>query len=223
MLFCSRSDGLRFAKKKMKNLLIILILISPNAFSMEILSFWETARSSDKVQLQYRWIRVGDTLKTREVKISFQVQARQEDIIHAIRNANKISKWNQGIDYCRTYPSTEKSWVLYTRFNIPKPFTNQDLVAQYTVSNYPNVLVIDVSAKPNYLTSYAGTARLKDYQGQWLIKKVNDTTCMVNFISVSFKKPVLPRCIQDPIIQHILLNSFESLIKLLENETISEN
>ncbi len=80
-----------------------------------------------------------------------------------------------------------------------------------------------MEAMPEYLPHIKGVERMNNYSGYWLLEDIGRNKTMVKFQSTSFTKPVFPRIIQDPILQQMLINSFETLIKLSENEPIAKN
>ena len=80
----------------MRSLIFLLCSLSYPLFGQQILSDWETSRKSETVELQYRWVRVDDTLKTRELRTIFNVNASIESIVKNLEGTFDIDVllWN---------------------------------------------------------------------------------------------------------------------------------
>jgi hypothetical protein len=204
----------------MKNLMIFLILVCQTATAAEVLTPWETSRKSGNVELQYRWVLVGDTLKTREMHVIFDVRATPEEILENFYDPEKASLWAAGAKECRVYKNSDKDWINYTAFSIPRPLQQQDLVTRYRTSADAGKTIVTIQAIPDFFPFYEGYQRMQHYEGRWELTPSGDGTTRVEFFTVSYTKPMLPRPIQDKLLQPIMIESFENLIKLSENEHI---
>jgi hypothetical protein len=204
----------------MKNLLIFLILVSQAATAAEVLTPWETSRKSGNVELQYRWVLVGDTLKTREMHVIFDVRATPESILENFYLPDKASLWATGTRECRIYKNSELEWINYTAFSIPKPLQQQDLVTRYRITEDAGKTIVTVRSVPDFFPNYAGYERMQHYEGRWELTPGSDGITRVEFFTVSYTKPMLPRSIQDKILQPMMIESFENLIKLSQDELI---
>jgi hypothetical protein len=207
----------------MKALIILLSFISYPTFSQQILSEWETARKNENVELQYRWVCLGDTLKTRELRALFTVNAPSEAIIRNLNTESNFQSWSVGVKQCKNIEQTSSSWIMYSLFDIPKPFNQQDLIAKYSVEQLDNKTIITIESVPRYLPPEKNIARINNYSGYWILESVSDNITHVKFHSTSYTKPMFPRFIQDPILQRMLIKSFETLINQSENEAIAKN
>jgi hypothetical protein len=207
----------------MRTLIFLLCIVSYPSFAQEVLSDWETARRSETVELQYRWIRVGDTLKTRELRTLFNVDAPVPAILKNLSTENNFQLWSVGVEHCQKIDQSGNSWIMYSLFDIPRPFKQRDLITKYTVEQTGNQTLIKMEAVPEYLPQVKGVDRMNNYSGYWLLEDIGFNKTMVKFHSTSFTMPVFPRFIQDPVLQRMLINSFETLIKLSENEPIAKN
>lgn len=207
----------------MRTLIFLLCILSYPSFAQQVLSHWETARKSETVELQYRWVRVGDTLKTRELRTLFNVDAPVEAIVKNLSTESDFQNWSVGLKHCKKIEHSNNGWIMYSLFDIPRPFAQQDLIAKYTVEEIGKKTIIRIEALPEYLPQKKDVVRMNNYSGYWLLEDIGYNKTMVKFHSTSFTKPVLPRFIQDPVLQRMLINSFETLIKLSENESIAKN
>lgn len=207
----------------MRTLIFLLCTLSYPSFAQEVLSDWETARKSETVELQYRWIRVGDTLKTRELRALFNISAPVAEIVKSLNTESDFQNWSEGVERCQKIDQSGNGWIMYSLFDIPRPFKQQDLVTKYTVEQIGNQTIIKIEVLPEYLPQVKGVERMNNYSGYWLLEDIGFNQTMVKFHSTSFTKPVFPRFIQDPVLQRMLINSFETLIKLSENEPIAKN
>ena len=207
----------------MRTLIFLLCSISYPLFGQQILSDWETARKSETVELQCRWVLVGDTLKTRELRTLFSVDASIESIVKNLSTESDFQNWSVGVERCKNIEQTNNGWIMYSLFDIPRPFKQRDLISKYSLEKLGTKTIIKVEAIPDYLPKEKGVDRMNNYSGYWILEDMGQNKTQVEFHSISFTKPVFPRFIQDPIIQRMLINSFETLIKLSENEAIAQN
>lgn len=207
----------------MRQLIFLFCSLSFPLFGQQVLTDWKTSRQSETVELQYRWVRIGDTLKTRELRAIFDVNAPMEAILYNLSNEKEFKVWSVGVKNCQSIEHTNDGWIMYSHFDIPKPFTQRDLIARYRLEQHESRTIIHVEALPEYLPHQKGVDRMKNYSGYWILDEREGNQTQVKFHSTSFTKPIFPRFIQDPIIQRMLLKSFETLISLSENDAIAQN
>ena len=204
----------------MRYLLVVLWLgVVWNREAKNTLTDWETCRTSKGVELQYRWVNLGDTLTTREMRAIFTIQAKAEDILLNFDQPQKLSQWVAGSRNCSVYRLNNNNWIIHTLLDIPKPLTQKDMLIQYALSYSDDSIVLNMKPVPQYLPSVEGIVRMQNYEGYWLLKPLGDGSTNVEFYSTSFTRPVLPRFIQDPVIQRILIRSFKSLTHLAESSS----
>jgi hypothetical protein len=195
----------------------LMIFVSVNIEAKHILSDWVTNYHNDQVTLDYRWILIGDTLKTREVRASFVVHAGKDIILSQLRNARSLEQWAVRAQLCKIFDQSDDNWITYTLFDVPWPLTRQELVTISNIVENNKGITISMEAYPEYLPRNPGVKRIQQYNGKWIITSVNDQQTRIEFYSASYTKPVVPRKLQDPVVQRILANSFEKLIDMAES------
>ncbi len=203
----------------MKQIVFLLLLISNYWCFAAEKSIWKTARETEQLKLQYRWI---DSTDTREVRILFSVKANHNQIINCIREPDLAKQWAIGVKDYKVYALAPDSWISYCLYNIPRPFTAQDLITRYEVVKEPPGVMIRITAQPDYLDMVAGVNRQQNYSGKWILKETRNGITPIQFYSISFTKPIFPRFVQDPITQRMLIRSFEEFIRLSENEKVKK-
>ncbi len=199
----------------MRQIVFLVLLISNLSFAGEK-SKWKTARETGQLKLQYRWI---DSIDTRELRIMFTVNANHNQIKNCIREPDLAKQWAVGVKDYRIYDLTSDKWIAYCLYNIPEPFATQDLVTRYEIVNESPEIMIKITAQPDYLDLVPGVSRQQNYSGKWILKETVNGTTQIQFYSISFMKPILPRFLQDLITQRMLIQSFEKFIMLTENES----
>ena len=203
----------------MKFFLLFLIVLSNTAFANEIPPKWKTAKKTDRVELQYRWLKFGDTLKAREMCIRFTIDADHLSIINSLKEPERVLQWSTGLQTFEIIGQSTNEWTTYSLYDIPKPLRKQDLVAKYQLNFLKDSTVVDVMAVPNEKRKYDKIKRINNYSGKWIMKQNRDGTTDVSFFSLSVSKPIIPRFILDLILQPMLINSFEEFIQITEHET----
>ncbi len=198
----------------MRQFVFLILLISNCSYAGET-SNWQTARETEQLKLQYRWI---DSIDTREVRILFSVKANHNQIINCIRNPRLAKQWAVGVKDYRVYDMSPDKWIAYSLYKIPKPFADQDLITRYEIVNESSEVKITITALSDYLERISGVNRQQNYSGKWILKETQNGITQIQFYSISYTKPLVPRFMQDPITQRVLIRSFEEFIKLSENE-----
>lgn len=201
----------------MKYLILVTFLgLTNQTFSRTILSDWETRQKTNGIELQYRWILIGDTLKTREMRVFFVINTSISDILPNFYQSDKLKQWTAASARCKVFHFSDTEWTTYTLFDIPKPFRKQDIFINYLVTSIQNITWIRMTSVPEFRSKVEGINRIENYEGYWKLTTLNNGNTLVEFYSISFIKPLLPRVVQDPILQRLFFRSLENLTKLSE-------
>ena len=172
---------------------------------------WETVREDKGVKLSSRWLTFGDSLKTREISVQFVVDADYQSVLACLMNPEKMLAWNDGVRSLNVYQQDASSWVTHTVYDIPYPFSQQDLVAKNIMIQEKQNTIILLSASPDYIEPLKNVNRQQLYFGKWELKTLEISRTEVRFSAISFSKSKIPRFMRDPIIQNKLFNSFVRL------------
>lgn len=194
---------------------VMVLLFCQEVSGQKILSNWATAKQSDDIKIAYRLLEVGDTLKTRQMGIWFTTQASSEEILTMFTDENQLSKWSAGIKECSILEQSEPRWLTYTVYDIPWPFEQKDLVTEYNMVQEGEKTVLYLKSRPNGAPVYPDIVRLRNYEGKWIFTPAENGTTKISFYSISFSKRVLPKFIQDPVIQNVFIDSIQRLKVLL--------
>lgn len=196
--------------------LFFIISFAFSANSQKVLSPWKLSKQSENIKISYRNLEVGDTLKTRQMRISFLVEASPDELISMFQDADRFSSWSARIKDCEILHDDEDAWVNYSLYNIPWPFEQKDIVTAYQIVKSLNNTTLFIKGEPNRLPYKKGISRIGKYEGRWVFTPIENGQTKVDFYSISFTRPVLPRFVQDPIVQGILLDSIKRLKNLTE-------
>lgn len=180
---------------------------------------WETVKQDGGVTIKYRWIKLNNNTKTREMLAHFKVVTLKDSVLTYLQNPNKHKSWNKGIKTFKVLSKDSLEWITHSIYNIPFPISQQDLVAKNTRIDTNYSTIINIISKPNYTPYLEDIDRVKRYIGQWMIKPTSETsdTLDISFSAITLSKSYIPRFIKDPIIQSNLLKSFKALKQELEN------
>jgi hypothetical protein len=212
--------------KKQGLILVTLLTITMLHLSGQvILSDWEMAKESVDNKIYYRNIYVGDSLETRQMRINFKIKSTKRHILELFRRTENLSEWTKGSKVCKILENNESNWLTYTLYN-PWPFNNKDLVSRYQlVENDSHDFSILINAEPSVYPVKEKIERVKNYKGEWCFTLLDDGTYDVEFLSVIFTEPVVPRFLQDPVVQSVLIDSIDKFKKmaLVEKEVVADN
>jgi hypothetical protein len=183
---------------------------------VKIISNWQTHKESKDIRLDYRWVKVGDTLETRQMRATFTVQSSLGKILENFTDPGKLSQWAAGARETKVLDLRESSWKSYTLFDVPWPFSRQDLITHYEIKKTGGDTRLNLSSSPGSLPMVPGVKRMEHYDGYWIFKPTGNNSYKVEFSSISFSKPLMTRRLQDPILQKILISSFVKFRTLSE-------
>ncbi|MTI29946.1 hypothetical protein [Xanthovirga aplysinae] len=202
---------------------LLSILLAQNShaqISFEPTSEWKVVKESKKVQLMSRWIVIGDSLKTRQIRIKANVKADVSDILYCLRSEEALNQWKKNARKFEVLDEKEGQWVFYTEFAIPRLFPQQDLVLQYQVKEEAEKTLVDAYSIPDYLDRTKKVKRQEKYEEHWVIRPIDGENVEVDFSSMAPTKPLLPRSVQDKFIHPMLINSFAELKSQAEKRTL---
>jgi hypothetical protein len=202
-----------------KLMVLILIVVTPVTglpSNVRIISDWQTHKELQDIRLDYRWVKVGDTLETRQMRATFTVQSSLSKIMENFTDPGKLSQWAAGTRETRVLDLQESSWKSYTLFDIPWPFSRQDLITNYEIMKTGAETRINLSSSPKSLPMVPGVRRMEHYDGYWIFRQTGNKCFKVEFCSISFTKPLVTRRLQDFVLQKILISSFAKFRTLSE-------
>lgn len=211
---------------KLKNIIIGVLLITvfkyTNAFSQTIDEItriddflaltskddWKVVKETEGVTLKYRWLYIGDSIKTRELSLCYETSQNSGDVLRKIKEPLKIKEWNSSVRSHINLENNESNWVSHTIFDIPYPFTQQDLVVFNVQSDKNGITTIYMHASADFIAQKEGVERQRFYLGSWVLTPKYDNLLEVKFSAISLSTSKIPRFIRDPIIHNRILNSF---------------
>ncbi len=205
-------------KKTITSLFTILLLTVLFSFDSGTAS-WKLTKENDNIQMFHKWVNLLESQKTRAMKVTFFADATPQKVLECLKNPEDIKQWSHGIEKCERHPKTTTEWTTYTLFKIPGPFDNKDLVSVYNVKNLgTRGIVIDITSSPDALPTPEDVQRIREYNGTWTLTPKSTGGTNVTFEVISFTEPILPRWIQDPIVQSTFMKSIKNLRTLAESK-----
>lgn len=188
-----------------------------------IIDRWVTVREDKGVKLCSRWLTFGDSLKTREIAAHFVVDADYQSVLACLMTPEKMLAWNDGLRSLNIHQKEGYTWITHTVYDIPYPFSQQDLVAKNVMIKEKQKILILLSASPDYIEPLKNVNRQQLYFGKWEIKTLDNSSTDVKFSAISFSKSSVPRFIRDPIIQNKIFNSFVRLKELSSAQALKHD
>ncbi len=180
----------------------------------EVLTDWKTAKKSKDIKISYRFVEVGDTLKTRQMKITFFVDVEPEKIIELLKEPKNGEIWFAGSERHELLQDNKNSWTTYNLYKNIWPFEQNDVITNYSIVKSDSSITLLMRGNPNFSPHLENIKRLKNYKGRWVFKTLENGQTKVEFYTIAFTKPIFPRFIQDPIIQKIFIDSINKLRNL---------
>ncbi|MCG8477081.1 MAG: hypothetical protein MI784_16560 [Cytophagales bacterium] len=200
--------------------LCILLALGNSLFAqMEFkpVSEWKKIRESEGIRLLSRWILIGDSLKTRQLRFVGEINAEVEDLVYCLRTEEELDKWKTGARKNQLYGYSGNEWVVYTSFGVPKLFSQQDIVVRYRLVGSEGKTIITARSEPDFVPRVPEVNRQEKYEEHWELALDRPSHIRMVFSSIAPSRPVLPRFIQDRFVHPMLIRSIKNLIRLAEN------
>ena len=166
----------------------------------------------------YRWVTINDSLKAREMRAEYIIDAKISSIIPFFQSPEKFKKWAVGIRECKIEIISVSHWITYSLMNYPWPFKQKDLITENSVEQEDSLTIIHTSAIPDYFSEKQGIDRMKNYVGTWNLLSMTDGRTEIEYRVLVYNKPVFPRFIQDPVILKLSFQSLTDLKQLAEKQ-----
>lgn len=158
--------------------------------------------------------------RVREVKAEFVLSSSPADVIQLIRDEKRIDKWNSNIGGFRVIDGVQPSaWTAYTRFDLPWPFDDQEMVLLYHVmeTRADHAWDVQFSSTSNALFPLSRhISRVNYVKGSWHMQQLPDNKLKITYRILSERKEDIPRYISDPIVRDHLLSSLHRMKTILE-------
>lgn len=172
-------------------------------------SKWKQARERQGVSIHYRNLNLFNEIKTRQIAARFRLKTRSLDsVIALIKQPEKIEAWNDAVRKVELLINNDQNWIAHTVYDIPFPFTQQDLVAHYFLEERNDKFVISSKSLPDYILPKDGFSREGVSFSQWQLIPMENGELYVEYSALTLSNSRVPAFIKDPIIQNKLLNSF---------------
>lgn len=175
---------------------------------------WKIVKQDKGIVIKLRSIKLNQNIKTRELTAHFKVNSTLDTTFSYLYKPHLFKAWNKGVKKFTLLESDSIHWITHSVYDIPFPFTQQDLVTTNNRIDTNNTLIINTISRPSFIEPLEDVDRIKFYIAQWIIEPI-DTTGEINitFSAITLSKSYIPRFIKDPIVQNNLLKSFISLKK----------
>lgn len=177
---------------------------------------WRTVKNEKGITIAYRALKLKPSVKTRELKAHFTIHGNKDSAFAYLYYPEKYKEWNKGSKSYTILEGDSLQWVSHIVYDIPFPFSQQDLVTQNTKVDSNHQITINTISKPNYIPSLEDVDRIKYYIAEWVLNQKENNTVDVTFSAITMSKSYIPRFIKDPIVQNNLIKSFSILKERLK-------
>jgi len=176
-------------------------------------SNWELVKSKKQIKVYSQWVTLYDGFETRRLRGNFQVNMPIPDIVKFISNGNNLKSWMDGAIESYNLDQTEHRWTSYAQFNIPWPFDDQDLVVESMLLYPPtsDSAYIVMESLSERLPEHENISRMSYFSGYWKLNRISENKTLVEYCAFTKSKPLVPRFIQDPIVQNSFWSSLDNL------------
>jgi hypothetical protein len=202
------------------SLLVPQILTAQNSSEeIEIYEEWRLQKEKDGIQIYTRWVPVEEDRKARQMHAIMQVDASLEAVVMAFSDQEQVPKWlSRAQEYFHFIPQGKTDWYAYTRFNIPWPMQDQDLITrnQLTQDSDSRQVHVTIEGVKDYIPEKKDAMRIPHFEGTWDFTPNADGSIKVDYYLFVKSKPVLPRWMIDPIVEYGMWRTFSDFRETAE-------
>lgn len=207
----------------MKTIIVLLwgmLLLTQGAFagSPDTENF-KLVKKDDIVSLYERWIPGHQGENVRELKAVFEVNSSVGEIVSLLQDPALVSRWTTGVMSCTIHPSSVGGeWLYYVRYDIPWPFSNQDCLLRYQLSDphADTAAITFYSVHDKRFPVPQGFDRITHVRGQWRIISEGADKVKVIYLITTDRSKQIPRWVSDPVIHLNVFNTMTHFKRLLE-------
>ena len=173
---------------------------------------FKLVREKGGVTLYERWIEIEPGLKVRELKAQFVSDAGPETLLSLLKDVNRAHRWMQSMqDFKMVETGSSSSWTSYTKYSIPWPLEDQDIVIRYQTTSFGGGYFASYQSITH--ASYPakeGVTRMKGVSGSWQFQPKTNGQTQVTYLIMTKNRSTMPRWMTDPIIQDNLLDTMNA-------------
>ena len=187
---------------------------------------WKLCSESDRIYVYERMVKINDDHYTRERKGELRVNCNFDKVIKIMSSYESLNNWMNGVKENSLVKRTgSNSWITYNIFSLPWPFDNRDLVSEYQLNTLTAgvYIQININCVNNLVKPKKGISRIESYKATWHIKRINEHSVWISFSALSDTPPVVPRFIQDPIVENTFIKNLVSLRTYMESGDLAKN
>ncbi len=212
------------------SIFLLFIIVSSNSFSQEdTLQYshkeWILKKSKDNISSYVRWITLNSGISVRQRKVEMVIRSTLSSVVATIKDDAATRQWLSRTMQCYNFNKTDNfRWSNYTRFDIPWPLKNQDLVTNnYLTQDLKTKNIhIEIRGDSILIPPNDNVERIRNFNGSWDIIQQDSNTIRVVYKLFTGEKPWLPFWLIDPIIESGLVDSFIKMQKIIADKNREE-
>jgi hypothetical protein len=171
------------------------------------------------VSLYERWVEITPGNKVREMKAEFEADATPEEALDLFKDPKRQNKWRSSLDdYQIIDLNGADSWVAYSRYRIPWPMDNQDMVLCYQAHRQAKgaIYIAFQSCEHASFPPMKSVARVGGISGTYHFQPKSNGKIQATYTAISTHKSSMPRSVTDPILQNNLLNTLNAFCRVAQ-------
>ncbi|MBK6621986.1 MAG: hypothetical protein IPG32_14350 [Saprospirales bacterium] len=137
------------------------------------------------------------------MKAQFVSDAGPETLLSLLKDVNRAHRWMQSMqDFKMVETGSSSSWTSYTKYSIPWPLEDQDIVLRYQTTNFGGGYFASYQSITH--ASYPakeGVTRMKGGERLLAISAENQRPDAGDPLIMTKNRSTMPRWMTDPIIQ----------------------
>ena len=199
--------------------ILLTLLMFSGGPGHEPLSEWKSSKTDDDIEISYRKVLVGDTLETREMRITFEIEASSEWLIEMFRDPEAFLSWSTDVTTCDILDDKQDEWIMYKTYDLPWPISSRDIVNRYSVHTEENMTVLDITTEEGWVDPQKKVKRIDQYEAHWHFHAISPANTYVEYTAVELSDRPGPRILVDGIVESSYLGAIKRLKEKSANQS----
>ncbi len=175
------------------------------------------SKTEDDIEISYRQVMVGDTLETREMRITFEIGAQPEVLVDMFRDTDKFLGWSPDVAVCEILGVEGDDWIMYKVYDLPWPVSTRDIVTRQTVTTSDKSTVLDIVSESGWREPVDKIKRIEEYEAHWRFEPISASSTQVIYTTVELSSRPGPRFVVDEIVESSYIKSINRLREKVQN------
>ena len=160
------------------------------------------------------------------MRIELIAHSELNNILEAFKREENLKNWMPYLESSEVLHEDDQGWIAFQIMRLPWPFDRKYCQVRYSIRSLDeHEFIVDSELIPlsGQAESQQEYKEMDYFASRWTARILDDDeSTKITFETTSQAKPILPRWMQDPIIQKVMIRSFLKLKNHLSTNKIEK-